>query len=226
MSQLPLPFKIKDGHTFDSYVVGANGDLIDCLLEWRGEPTGFWLWGVAEAGKTHLAQAACYWHLERGAKAAYAPLASIQQDPELLSGLSKHHLVVLDDVQRWLGHFGLECALMDLYEDISADGYRLLAVADRPPAQCDFALKDLGSRLQAASVHEVVELDDQGKGAVIANRAKSRGLEMTPEVIDFWLARSERGLSRLIEDLERLDQAAWTEQRRLTIPLLKQVLGF
>ncbi len=225
MSQLILPFKSDDGYTFANYVVGANGDLIDRLLEWRGEPTAFWLWGVADAGKSHLVRAACHWHVDRGAKAAYAPLASMPQDPEPLGGLSRQYLVVLDDVQCWLGHFGLECALLELYEDLSADGHRLVVVANRPPAQCEFSLKDLGSRLRAASVHEVVELDDHGKGLVIAGRARRRGLEITPEVVDFWLARSERGLSSLIKDLERIDRAAWSEQRRLTIPLLKQVLN-
>ena len=225
MSQLILPFKNNDGYTFANYVVGTNGDLIDRLLEWRGEPTAFWLWGVADAGKSHLVRAACHWHVDRGAKAAYAPLASMPQDPEPLGGLSRQYLVVLDDVQCWLGHFGLECALLELYEDLSADGHRLVVVANRPPAQCEFSLKDLGSRLRAASVHEVVELDDHGKGLVIAGRARRRGLEITPEVVDFWLARSERGLSSLIKDLERIDRAAWSEQRRLTIPLLKQVLN-
>ena len=31
--------------------------------------------------------------------------------------------------------------------------------------------------------------------------------------------------SRLLDDFERLDRAAWSERRRLTVPLLKKVLG-
>ena len=227
MSQLPLPFAVKasqDSRTFANYVVGANGALVERLLEWRDEPSAFWLWGVTDAGKSHLAHAVCYWHMGQGARVAYVPLAAAPQDPEILNDLARRHLVVLDDIQRWLGRFGLECALMDLYEGLVADGHRLVVVADRPVAQCDFALSDLASRLQAASLCEVAELDDQAKGLAVVNRAKERGLEVAPEVVDFWLSRSERGLSRLLEDLDRVDRAAWSEQRRLTIPLLKQVL--
>ena len=83
----------------------------------------------------------------------------------------------------------------------------------------------MGSRLRAASSWEVRELDDAGKGLVLADRAQRRGLEVPPQVLDFWLARRERTLSRLLDDFERLDRAAWDEQRRLTVPLLKQVLG-
>lgn len=229
MSQLPLPFAAKDGQdsrTFANYVLGANSALVERLIEWRDDPTAFWLWGGAQVGKSHLAQAACHWHMDRGAKVAYVPLVEEPQDPEILHGLAHRHLVVLDDIQRWLGHFGLECALMDLYEGLAADGHRLVVVADRPAAQCDFVLSDLASRLQAALPCEVLELDDQGKTLVVVGRAKQRGLEVTPEVMDFWLSRAERGLPNLLGDLERLDRAAWSEQRRLTIPLLKQVLDF
>ncbi len=220
---LPLADAVDEGRSFANFVVGGNGELMDRLRRAEGPPV-LWLWGGSAVGKTHLAHACCHWHLGRGAKAAYVPLASAPRDPEVLDGLSHCDLVVLDDVQRWLDHFGLERALMGLYEGLLADGCRLVTTANRPPAQCRFSLQDLGSRLKAALIYEVRQLDDYGKGLVVRNRAKQRGLLIADRVLDFWLAHSERNLSRLLEDLERLDRAALTNQRRLTVPLVKQVL--
>ena len=227
MSQLPLPFvgAVNAQHGFANFVVGANSELVAQLRETQGPPV-LWIWGGPAVGKSHLAHAACHWHLERGAKVAYVPLASAPLDPEVVDGLASYDLVVLDDLQRWLDHFGLERALMGLYEGLVADGRRLVATAAQPPAQCRFGLHDLGSRMNAALTYELRKLDDQGKGLVISNRAKQRGLVIADRVLDFWLAHSERSLSRLLEDFERLDRAALVGQRRLTVPLVKQVLGF
>ena len=225
VKQQPLPFASQEGRTFANYVVGGNGELVNRLLRADDDFSALWLWGPPASGKSHLAHAACHWHVGLGAKTAYVPLASTPEDPEVLHGLAAYDLVVLDDLQHWLGRGSLERALMGLYQGLVANRHRLLVVAERPAAGVGFALDDVGSRLRAVASWEVRELDDPGKGLVLAARARRRGLEVPPPVLDFWLARRERRLSRLLDDFERLDRAAWNEQRRLTVPLLKKVLG-
>lgn len=225
VNQQLLPFTAQDGRTFANYVVGANGDLVNRLVRPDDGFAALWLWGPPASGKSHLAHAACHWHVGRGAKAAYVPLASTPEDPEVLHGLADYDLVALDDLQHWLGRVDLERALMGLYQGLVTRGHRLLVVADQPAAALRFALDDVGSRLRAAASWEVQELDDPGKALVLANRARRRGLEVPPPVLDFWFARRERSLSCLLDDFERLDRAAWSERRRLTVPLLKKVLG-
>ena len=224
MHQQPLPFAAAEGRTFANYVVGGNGDLVDRLVRPGDGFAALWLWGPPASGKSHLAHAACHWQVGLGAKAAYVPLASTTEDPEVLHGLAGYDLVALDDLPHWLGRIDLERALMGLYQGLVARGHCLLVAAGRPAAAMGFALDDLASRLRAASSWEVRELDDAGKGQVLADRARRRGLEVPRPVLDFWFARRERALSRLLDDFERLDRAAWNEQRRLTVPLLKQVL--
>ena len=225
VNQQPLPFAAPEGRTFANYVVGGNGHLVNRLAQPGDGFAALWLWGPRACGKSHLVHAACHRDVGLGAKAAYVPLASTPEDPEVLRGLASYDLVALDDLQHWLGRIDLERALMGLYQGLVASGHRLLAVADRPANELGFVLEDLGSRLRAAASWEVQELDDAGKGRVLADRARRRGLEVPAQVLDFWFARRERTLSGLLDDFERLDRAAWHEQRRLTVPLLKQVLG-
>ena len=225
VNQQLLPFTAQEGRTFANFVVGGNGDLVNRLVRPDDGFAALWLWGLPASGKSHLAHAACHWQVGRGAKAAYVPLASAPEDPEVLHGLAGYDLVALDDLQHWLGRVDLERALMGLYQGLVASRHHLLVVAERPATAVDFALDDVGSRLRAAASWEVRELDDPGKALVLADRARRRGLEVPPPVLDFWFARRERTLSRLLDDFERLDRAAWSEQRRLTVPLLKKVLG-
>ena len=54
--------------------------------------------------------------------------------------------------------------------------------------------------------------------------ARRKGLTLEEAVLDFWLHRVSRNLCDLLSDLELLDDAALVEQRRVTIPLIKDVL--
>ena len=57
-------------------------------------------------------------------------------------------------------------------------------------------------------------------------RASRRGLHLTDEVGHFILTRGTRSMSALFELLEQLDQASLQAQRKLTIPFLKETLGW
>ena len=57
-------------------------------------------------------------------------------------------------------------------------------------------------------------------------RAEQRGYDLNEAVLDYWLRRGPRSLNVLLDDLQRLDQATLERQRLLTIPLLKEILGY
>ena len=88
VTQQLLPFAVQEGRTFANYVVGGNGDLVNRLVRPDDGFAALWLWGPPASGKSHLAHAACHWHVGQGAKAAYVPLASTPEDPEVLHGLA------------------------------------------------------------------------------------------------------------------------------------------
>jgi DnaA-homolog protein len=102
----------------------------------------------------------------------------------------------------------------------------LVCVATAPPAGLPFGLADLQSRFQLALVYEVHELSDGGKAAALALRAQQRGIELKEEVMNFLMARNPRNMHELIAMLDRLDQQALAEQRRITIPFIKSCMGW
>ena len=63
-------------------------------------------------------------------------------------------------------------------------------------------------------------------GDEVGTVTRMRGLQMSDEVGRFILTRGERSMSALFELLERLDQASLQAQRKLTIPFLKETLGW
>ena len=57
-------------------------------------------------------------------------------------------------------------------------------------------------------------------------RARKRRIELTSSVAEFIYQRSNRGISQLIDVLNKLDQVSLVEKRKLTIPLIKTTMGW
>lgn len=225
-AQLTLAFPLNTQSTFGNFVATGNEELVRRLQEISADPRrprGCFLWGAAGVGKTHLLQAACQQLGESGRAAIYLPLADPDVVPELLDGLERLSLVALDDLDAWIGKDRHEQALVGLYQGLVATGGQLLVAARR--RELSFRYADLASRLLGLTAYPVHPLDDAGKALVLRRLAGERGLALDRTVLDFWLSRGSRALSDLLQQLDVLDQAAMQAQRRVTVPLLKQVLG-
>jgi DnaA family protein len=229
--QLALRFPLVARSRFEDFLAGANGEAVATLRALAhstvsGRFRGILLAGASGTGKTHLLQAACRSLAGDPRGAIYLPLADPLLDAEALDGLERCALVALDDVEAWLGDPVRERVLLGLYQGMAAGDGALLVASQRGAAALATHYSDLLSRLRALQAYALAPLDDAGKASVLRRLAGERGLDLPQPVLDFWLARGERDLARLIEQFERLDAAALVEQRRVTIPLLKAVLGW
>jgi DnaA family protein len=228
-AQLTLSFPLSSRARFDSFVAGPNGEVVRRLEQLMQEDpfTGCFLHGAAGVGRTHLLQAVCHHHGAAGALggAIYLPLSDPAVTPASLEGLDVLPLVALDDVDAWLGQADAELALLTLYQGLQVAGGRLLVSAGLPATRLSFCYADLASRFRGLPTYQVLALADADKARVLTRMAQDRGLQLSPTVLDFWLARSARNMASLVDELERLDHAAMAAQRPLTVPLLKRVLG-
>src|SRR5439155_20205658 len=103
-------------------------------------------------------------------------------------------------------------------------GY-LLLTAPRPPVRWATALPDLRSRLLAMPSVEVMPPDDALIGAVLLKLFADRQLTVGEEVVIYMLHHMERSFAAASRLVAALDAAALAAQRRITVPLVRQVLG-
>ena len=217
--QLALPFLVHESGTFERFVVGSNGELIDRLRNRESVFDCLWLFGETGVGKTHLLQALC--HAE--AAASYIPAREVGADTGL-DGYLQFDVVSIDDVPCWLGSREPELALVALYNRLKTRRARLVVTADRSPLDIEFALPDLASRLRAAACYRVAPLGDEDKVRLLVNAGQDRGLELTVDVVHFLLLRVSRDQRELLRILDQLDRSSLAAQRRITIPFVKESL--
>lgn len=220
---------MRDDARFANFYGGANEELIQAVQkQWtvNGDPFLF-VWGDAGSGRSHLLQAACHYAEGLGHHSVYLPLRElVSYSPVVLDGLEKLPLVVMDDLDAILGDPDWEEAVFHLFNRVrEADGH-LLMVADRSPQRLPLQLADLSSRLSGGVIYQLHRLEPEERALALVLRARHRGILLAEEVARFLVGRGPEQMQGLADILDELDRESLSQQRKLTIPFVKEVLGW
>lgn len=232
--QLPLGIKLPDNATFTNLITGKNGEAIDhvkqSIAAHLEDHSAIYLWGLPGSGKSHILQAACQAVSNDRSTAVYLSLKQLTDtgeplfDPGILQGLESIDLVCIDDIDAVAGHTDWEEALFHLYNRIQIANSRIFIAGNSAPVNLNIILADLRSRLAGGWVFQLQLLSDEEKKQALQLRAHTRGIVMPNEVSDYLLRYFPRDMHALFSLLDQLDTASMVEQRRLTIPFVKNVL--
>jgi DnaA family protein len=221
--QYPFNFVIQTELLFSNFFSSpANAPLLYFLQNFTGSSEQLcYLWGTRGSGKTHLLQALC----QGSDKAVYIPLQQLlAYGPRTLDGLETLDMIVLDDLQVVAGHRAWEEKIFELFNAVQAFGGRLCFAATDVLALLPLQLADLRSRLQLCVAYEVLANDDAVKALIIKSRAEQRGMELKDDVMQYIMLRNSRNLHDLMAVLDQLDTVSLAEQRRITIPFVKEIM--
>jgi len=225
--QLPLHIGLRDSATFESFYPASNKQIIAELQRCavgQGERFIFF-YGAMGTGKSHCLQAVCHAASKQRLQATYLPMREIQSMPvELLEGLEQLDVVCIDDIELIAGDHNWEVAIFNLYNRIRDNGGCLIVTAKNKFDELGLGLKDLQSRLAWGLLYKLELLDDVALAKALQLRAKIRGMELPNDVVAYILKRSQREMNTLFSLLETLDRESLVEQRKLTIPFVKNYL--
>ncbi len=225
-TQLVLGVHLQDETNFSNYLVSpVNSQLVSSLQNENSPQQFIYIWGASSSGRTHLLQALCHQQAESGNAVLYLPLGERAEfGVELLQGANTLSMVCLDDVDELANVGEWEAALFKLYNEVLETDTRLLVSANVPPQQLSLSLPDLQSRLQSFLVYQMQEPGDEEKSAILRMRAKNRGINIDAAVADYIVQRAERSLASLMDILEKLDRITLEKGRRVTIPLVREIM--
>lgn len=230
--QLSLGVSLRDDATFSNfYAADDNNRQVLAAVEAASRNAGeanVVIWGARGAGLTHLLQACSHAACANGVRVQYLPLRDLvgYAPRDICDGLEAMQLVCLDGIDEISGNREWEQALFHLFNNLRDAGHRLLIAAHTSPPAIPVRLPDLKSRILGGVVYHLHGLNDEGKQVALQVRAKARGLELSDEVARFILARAPRDTNELFLLLNVLDDESLQQQRKLTIPFVKDVLGF
>ncbi len=240
-AQLILPIGTDERHRFENFIDAANPGLLPYLhsaLEQRVEGErkkevaakgasreyqGMVLWGESGAGKSHLLSAAAH-YLEQQGKAVILlkPESRISHAAQEGQGAPVY---LLDDLSAFVGHDRLEQDFLTLLEAVKRQDALLIMTSRHAVKGLKISLADLFSRLQALDSFEVHALKEPQKRELIRQRAYQKGIILNDDVLNWLFTHTSRDLRVLLDLLEQIDSHSLSQQRRVTIPLLKAMLS-
>jgi len=238
VAQLTLAVQLPDDETFDSFksdqnIISHLKNFIGSSIQTEKKANAFYLFGMPGVGKSHLLHASCTFASNLGKTSVCLSFSELMQGAadaaastsvEVLVGLEQIDLICLDDLQLIAGNKDWQQAVFDLYNRVTEQNKLLLLSGTQSANQLGITLPDLVSRLTWGFTEQLKELDDADKLMALQYRAQQRGVVLQDDVAKFLLNRLSRDMSSLLSSLDKLDQASIREQRKITIPFIKEIL--
>jgi DnaA family protein len=225
MKQLLLDIAPSPPPTLANFVPGRNIELLQALndiiegnvTEGLERERFIYLWGGAGCGRSHLLQAVAGICMRRNMNVVYF---SCTHETDFITS-SEADCVTVDDVDRLDAK--AQISLFNLYNHIREEGHAFLVVSG-PAAPAQLNLRaDLLTRLGWGLVYQVHELSDEEKIKAMKSHAKDRGLDLPQEVCDYLLCHGRRDLPSLMAALDALDGFSLANQRKITVPLVREL---
>lgn len=228
MKQLPLKLSLNPNSTFDNFFANSNNAVVVNTLQHfvHDDEHFLYLWAQPGDGVTHLLEAVQH-ILSYPISCQYLPLkAVLDYPPEAITeGLEQLDIICIDDIDLVVNQPDWQQALFYLYNQLRDGGKKLIVAGHCSPRELSIELQDLKSRLQWGAVLYLEPLDDEQKILALKQKAKTLGMDVSDEVLNFILSRVRRNNSALYQVLSLLDQESMAAKRKLTIPFVKQVLA-
>ena len=211
-----LPRVAVDGRE-DFFVAPSNQTAMSRIENWaRWSDNMLLLIGPEGSGKTHLASV---WAQMSGAT---------RIEPEEIEAnviADARAPVVIDDVDQIAGDRAQEENVFHLFNTLKASQIPVLFTATSPSSRWPLVLPDLASRMAQLDLVKLDAPDDQLLSVVIVKQFLDRQLNVKPEIVTFLARRMNRSFSNVSQIVDKLDQAALSSGRSITIPFLRKVLG-
>jgi len=223
--QIPLTLKFSNDQGFESFV--GSRDSVSALQALANGESSEWLYlsGAAGSGKSHLLLATCALAQKQGRRALYFPLTVFAgRLQEVLPDQENADIICLDGLENCAGNEQDEIALFHFHNRARAANTVVIYAARHAPHGLSLLIPDLQSRLGQCTRLNLESLDDDGRRAVLLQRALHRGLELDDAVLDYMFKRVGRDLLTLTTLLDKLDRESLAAQRRITVPFLRKLL--
>jgi len=232
-TQYSLDIALPKFATFETFIDTSDSQLLSVLNQLtktspqsQQEPQQYFLWGAASTGKTHLLQAICNQLASSKQNVIYLPMKELaSESAELLNDMHQLDVLCIDDLELVLGNEQWDKQLFNLINELRANNKSIVLTSSINPNEANVSFADLASRLVWGPVYKLNMLEDEDKSKAIQAHAQARGLEISDEVCSYLLKRFPRELNKLISLLDDLDKQSLRQQRKVTVPFVKEVLS-
>ena len=221
--QLTFPWIKQNIASFDDfYFDPENFGLKKNLLE---EDDDLFLYGIKKSGKSFLLQSVCNFYASKNKSSLYIPIAEVMKyGISFMDSLDNLDVICIDDIDLINSNKEWEIAIFNLINDCLISKCRLIFSSSLNPSSIKFDLKDLISRIKKIDHVELFPVSDDKLNDALNFICNLRSINLGEKEINYLVTYSKRNISDLINIINKLDKTSMQLKRKITIPLIKEVI--
>ena len=223
--QLTFPWsKVNKSSMLGFYTSQENVHLIS-LLKDSNFIDDLFIYGTKESGKTFLLQAMCNSYSSMNKSSLYVPLKKVMNyGVEIFESLENIDLICIDGIEQVISKLEWEKEIFNLINKALISKSRLILTSSKNLKSLNFSLPDLESRIKKIQSYELYPIDDKDIFDALKYISQFKSINLGDKEAKYLVTYSQRDISNLVQILESLDQLSMEMKRKITIPLIKEVI--
>lgn len=223
--QLTFPWNKFNRSTLDGFYISDQNSHLISLLKDSNFLDDLYIYGTKESGKTFLLQAMCNFYNLNKKSSVYIPLKkALDYGVDIFEALEDIDLICLDGIEEIITEIEWEKAIFNLINKSLISGCRLILTSSKDLNSLNFTLPDLESRIRKIQSFELFPIDDKDMIDALMHISKLTSINLGDKEAKYLVTYSKRNITNLVHILESLDQLSMEMKRKITIPLIKEVI--
>jgi len=232
---------LAEGMGFQSFVVGkSNKFAYASAVAVAHAPdkayNPLFIYGKSGLGKTHLLNAIARQILEKNPQESIVLIPAERFSEELDRALKKDDVhafrdklrkkkvFMIDDFQFLAGKEAAQQELMHLIEDTMVNGGQVVVASDRLPKEIPRLSDQLAAKIQGGMIADIQPPDKQVRIEILRRKAKEKGKEIPPLVLEFIADKLQTNVRELEAALNRLIAFATVMKLNIDLQLVREIL--
>jgi DnaA family protein len=223
--QLTFPWNNVNKSSLEGFFTSRENSHLLSLLKDSDFLDDLFIYGTKESGKTFLLQAMCNSYSSVSKLSLYIPLKKVMNyGVEIFESLENIDLICIDGIEEVISKIEWEKAIFNLINKALISESRLILTSSKDLKSLNFSLPDLESRIRKIQSYELYPINDKDILDALKYISKLTSINLGDKEARYLVTYSQRNISNLVHILESLDQLSMEMKRKITIPLIKEVI--
>jgi len=223
--QLTFPWNKVNKSSLEGFFTSRENSHLLSLLKDSDFLDDLFIYGTKESGKTFLLQAMCNSYSSVSKLSLYIPLKKVMNyGVEIFESLENIDLICIDGIEEVISKIEWEKAIFNLINKALISETRLILTSSKDLKSLNFSLPDLESRIRKIQSYELYPINDKDILDALKYISKLTSINLGDKEARYLVTYSQRNISNLVHILESLDQLSMEMKRKITIPLIKEVI--
>ena len=223
--QLTFPWNKVNKSSLEGFYTSQENSHLVSILKDANFSDDLFIYGTKESGKTFLLQALCNSYSSMSKSSLYIPLHKVMNyGVEIFESLENMNLICVDGIEEVISKIEWEKAIFNLINKALISKSRLILSSSQDLKSLNFALPDLESRIRKIQSFELYPINDKDIFDALKYISKLTSINLGDKEAKYLVTYSQRNISNLVQILESLDQLSIEMKRKITIPLIKEVI--